>query len=445
MLLLKYLLLSAGIAMFVIAAGILTYDAYLLIAWQRRRLNPDPAAGAPGPAPAIRWRTSVAFVMLAWAPLLISAGIVIVPSGMAGVRVSQTKGTLAGTLYPGVHFVTAADRACRTLQHARPVVHHRHQRRLASQRRGEGRSACASKPKKVSPWASPSPCVIRSIPKRLDYIEANLPQPLEKEIVPPVVATAWRELVPSYTVREVFSAKREEVRQRSAEIIRKRLAADGIVVKEVMLRDIELPQEYAKGLESLLLKEQENDRMGVETEIHQKQVKIAEADAEATKVQQVKQAEGQAAVRVLQAKGESDAMQYTLPLKQKQIRAIQARSRSAQGSDGQECRGCRRSQTHRQQSRRRAPQTSGASRGRAHSPDRLRRRRAHGERGRDPEAESAVDQQNRSRAPLRQIADHDGSGGRQVFLQRHNARNERPEPCEPGRRRGDGVDGKPQQ
>ena len=134
-----------------------------------------------------------------------------------------------------------------------------------------------------------------------------------------MVATAWRELVPAYTVREVFSSKREEVRQRSAEIIRKRLGADGIVVKEVMLRDIELPEEYAKGLESLLLKEQENDRMGVETEIHQKQVKIAEADAEAAKVQEVKQAEGQAAVRVLQAKGESDAMQYTLPLKQKQI------------------------------------------------------------------------------------------------------------------------------
>ena len=65
MLLLKYLLLSAGIAMFVIAAGILTYDAYLLIAHQRRRLHADPAAGSPGPAPAMRWRTSVALVMLA--------------------------------------------------------------------------------------------------------------------------------------------------------------------------------------------------------------------------------------------------------------------------------------------------------------------------------------------------------------------------------------------
>jgi uncharacterized membrane protein YqiK len=59
--------------------------------------------------------------------------------------------------------------------------------------------------------------------------------------------------------------------------------------------------------------------MGVETEIHQKQIKIAEADADSAKVQQVKQAEGQAAVRVLQAKSEADAMQYTLPLKQKQI------------------------------------------------------------------------------------------------------------------------------
>jgi regulator of protease activity HflC (stomatin/prohibitin superfamily) len=134
-----------------------------------------------------------------------------------------------------------------------------------------------------------------------------------------VVASAWRELVPNYTVREVFAAKREEVRKRASDMITQRLAADGIVVKEVMLRDIHLPPEYAKGLENLLIKEQENDQMGVQTEIQQKQVRLSELEAEAAKVQQVKQAEGQAQVRVLQAKGEADAMQYTLPLKQKQI------------------------------------------------------------------------------------------------------------------------------
>jgi regulator of protease activity HflC (stomatin/prohibitin superfamily) len=102
-------------------------------------------------------------------------------------------------------------------------------------------------------------------------------------------------------------------------MIAQKLAVDGIAVKEVMLRDIQLPPEYAKGLETLLLKEQENDRMGVETELKQKEVRIAELGAEAIKVQQVKQAEGEAQVHVLQAKGEADAMKYTLPLKEKQI------------------------------------------------------------------------------------------------------------------------------
>ena len=84
-------------------------------------------------------------------------------------------------------------------------------------------------------------------PRRLDFIQANLPQPIEKEIVPAVVASAWRELVPNYTVREVFAVKREEVRQRASAVITQKLASDGILVKEVMLRDIQLPPEYAKG------------------------------------------------------------------------------------------------------------------------------------------------------------------------------------------------------
>src|SRR5438552_1865676 len=268
----------------------------------------------------MRWRTALALALLAWAPLLLAASIVVVPSGMAGVRVSQTKGTLAGTLYPGVHFVApllesvalfdTRDQLFTTgeVEQLRPI------------------SNSGTKPQPLNVQAREGLVIGLAItvryrldPKRLDYIQNNLPQPVEKEIVPAVVASAWRELVPNYTVRDVFAAKREEVRKRAADTITQKLAADGIVVKEVMLRDIQLPPEYAKGLETLLLKEQENDRMGVETDIHQKQVRISELDAEAIKAQEVKQAEGQAQVRVLQAKGEADAMRYTLPLKEKQI------------------------------------------------------------------------------------------------------------------------------
>src|SRR4029077_159769 len=105
----------------------------------------------------------------------------------------------------------------------------------------------------------------------------------------------------------------------STKTITDRLGSDGIVVKEVLLRDVHLPAEYAKGLEGILLKEQESERMEFETAIYEKQVKIAGLQAEAAKAQQVKRAEADAASRVIGAKAESDAMQYTLPLKQKQI------------------------------------------------------------------------------------------------------------------------------
>ena len=104
----------------------------------------------------------------------------------------------------------------------------------------------------------------------------------------------------------------------AVEIARK-LAVDGVIVKEVMLRDILLPAEYAKGMEGLLLKEQENERLTVELDVKQKMVKEAELEAEAEKAREIKQAEAAAQVTVLQAKAQADAMQHTLPLKEKQI------------------------------------------------------------------------------------------------------------------------------
>ena len=61
------------------------------------------------------------------------------------------------------------------------------------------------------------------------------------------------------------------------------MASDGIIVREVLLRDLKLPEEYAQGLEGLLLKEQESERMEIETEISAKHVRIAELQAEAAK------------------------------------------------------------------------------------------------------------------------------------------------------------------
>ena len=359
MLVLKYFLILAGIGLFGSAAALVVYDIY--ISSQLRRLLRRHAAsgsladGGVGagegtttanllrdmehPLRPVRWRLARQLVISAIVPVLLALSIVVVPDGSAGVRISQIWGARPGTLYPGVHIVTPLIDSV-VLYDTREQVYttRAYEPVQAANEDGDASktsvaNAAAQNPK--TPANDGEVLLVqareglniglavsvryRLDPQRLSYIHANLPQPVGEEVVAPTVATIYRQIAPNYITKEIFATKREELRSAAANAITARLASDGIVVREVLLRDLKLPDEYAQGLEGLLLKEQQNEQLGTDQEIKQKQVRIAELEAEAQKAREVKQAEAQAQVRVLQAKAESDAMQYTLPLKQKQI------------------------------------------------------------------------------------------------------------------------------
>jgi regulator of protease activity HflC (stomatin/prohibitin superfamily) len=332
MLALKYLLIVAGVLMLAAAFAITLYDLWKLLGERRRLASgtkptfaddwpedlPGAEAARSAPQP-VRWRTAAALVLAASVPLLFADGIVVIPAGMGGVRVSQMRGTLPGTLYAGAHFITP-------LVDSVQIFDLRDKLFTAGVVEGvtARKGAVEAQPLDVQSKEGLDIGLAITVryrldPRRLDYIESHLPQPVDSEIVPAVVASAWRDLAPAYTVREIFSADREAVRQQATGAITKKLAADGILVEEVMLRNVQLPPQYAQGLEDLLLKEQQDDQLSVQTDIQQKQVRIAELQAEADAAQKVKEAEGDAKAKVVEAKGEADAMQYTLPLKQKQI------------------------------------------------------------------------------------------------------------------------------
>jgi len=307
MLTLKYLLEVAGFVLIAAAAAILIHDLFRLYQQSNLILNDQPRPAAIEP----RYRAAGRFTAIGLACLLAGLSVQVVPAGMAGVRVSEISGTLPGTLYPGLHLVIPLVQTIELYdirdQIYQTAIGDKAAQQLTIQTK-EGLSVGLAVAVRY-----------RIDPKRLTYINANLPQPVDKSLVPPVVGSAFREIAPNYLVRDLFATRREEIRRDAAAAITSKLAPDAIMVKEVMLRDIELPAEYAKGLEGVLLKEQENERLSVEVEVKQKEVRTSELEAEAEKVRAVKQAEGQAEVTVLEAKAQSDAMQYTLPLKQKQI------------------------------------------------------------------------------------------------------------------------------
>ena len=319
MLALKLLLTVAGVLLLAAAVGIPLYGIWMSIRVLRNKGGQEEgAAGEVGAEPAeIGWRRPVALALVACVPLLMAASIVVVPSGTGGVRISQVSGTQPGTLYPGIHFITPLIDGVQTFD-LRDRIFTAGFVESGTKTTGEEHGMKVQSLEGLNIGLGVT-VRYRLDPRKLASVQANLPQPADKQLVPPEVESAWRELAPHYTVREIFSTKREEVRAKASEVITRKLSADGIIVEEVMLSEIQLPDEYAKGLEGLLLKEQQDDQLGVETDIQQKQVRIAELQAEAEAAQKVKAAEGDAKSRVVEAKGEADAMQYTLPLKQKQI------------------------------------------------------------------------------------------------------------------------------
>ena len=306
MVLLRYLLVFGGIMLLVGAVVILIMDVYQILKFRK-----DPTREEPPPP---RWHAAITLGSCAVAPLLLGLSIAVVPSGSAAVRINQFAGTRPGTLYPGVHWIV-------------PLVE---EIELYDTRDGIFTTQAVDDPKKEKTALRVQTreglmvglavaLRYRLDPSKLSYIHANLPQPLDQEMIAPTVASALRDIAPGYLVRELFSTKREEVRQAAAARIVAKLGADGIVVKELVLRDILLPAEYAKGLEGLLLKEQENERLNIELEVKQKMVRSAELEADALKAREVTAAEARAQVVVLEAKAQADAMQHTLPLKEKQI------------------------------------------------------------------------------------------------------------------------------
>ena len=313
MLLVKYVLLAAGLIGLAWSAALVLFDLRRRDEERRRLAAAPPSLDGPipGPLPPVRWKRARREAAVSVLFLLYGLSITVVPSGRAGVRVSQLWGTRPGPLYPGVHVVKPLieDVVLYDIRdHLWPAA--------------VGKTA----PEPLSVQSKEGLAVglavgvrYRLDPQRLAHIHADLPPDVDGDLVPVVVASAFREVVPNYMVREVFATRREEVRQRAADIISAKLGEDGIVVKDVMLRDIVLPAEYAKGLEALLTKQQQAERMVFDVEIKQKEVRTAELEAEADRIRQVKAAEALGQVRVLQAKAEADAMQHTLPLKEKQI------------------------------------------------------------------------------------------------------------------------------
>ena len=86
MLLFKYLLILTGYGLVLWSLAIVFKNLYKVVQYhlQLRKASPENQPAKPH----LNWTTAKWALPLAWLPILIASGIVVVPSGMGGVRVS---------------------------------------------------------------------------------------------------------------------------------------------------------------------------------------------------------------------------------------------------------------------------------------------------------------------------------------------------------------------
>src|ERR1035438_4045522 len=187
MIALKMLLTVAGVLLLAAALGIPLYQLVLRILSARRKAAEATEPGQRELAKTeiepveIPWRGPLALVLVACLPLLVAASIVVVPSGMGGVRVSQIGGTMPGTLYPGLHFVTPFVESIETFD----LRDHLFTAGIVEE---GGKAATQKSGLTVQSLEGLNIGLAVTVPYRpdtnkLDSVQAHMPQPVDRELV----------------------------------------------------------------------------------------------------------------------------------------------------------------------------------------------------------------------------------------------------------------------
>lgn len=177
-------------------------------------------------------------------------------------------------------------------------------------------------------------------PAKLAAISKDLPENIGGEIVEPAVQGVIYKVFARYTVREIFSSKRADIQQAIESELQPKLAADGVVLKSVLMGKVDLPADYRRGMDGLLAEELATEKMRYTLVLKDKRVKEIELDGEAEKMRREKAAEAAGREQIIAAKSQEEAMKHVLPFKQRQIEQRQleaeaekvSRVRHAEGS-----------------------------------------------------------------------------------------------------------------
>jgi regulator of protease activity HflC (stomatin/prohibitin superfamily) len=154
---------------------------------------------------------------------------------------------------------------------------------------------------------------------RLAQMTKEFPDDISADLVAPAVQGIVYPTFARYSVREIFSQRRTEIKQELIAELKPKFTAMGLVLREVDIGKVDLPPDYRAGMEKLLAEELETEKIHYTLQLKEAQVKQQQLEAEADKVRRQTAAEAAGQEQVIAARAQEETMKHILPFKQKQI------------------------------------------------------------------------------------------------------------------------------
>jgi regulator of protease activity HflC (stomatin/prohibitin superfamily) len=154
---------------------------------------------------------------------------------------------------------------------------------------------------------------------RLSQTSKEFPDDISADLVAPAVQGIVYPTFARYSVREIFSQRRTEIKQQLIAELTPKFIAMGLVLREVDIGKVDLPPDYRAGMEKLLAEELETEKINYTLQLKEAQVKQQQLEAEADKVRRQTAAEAAGQEQVIAARAQEETMKHILPFKQKQI------------------------------------------------------------------------------------------------------------------------------
>jgi regulator of protease activity HflC (stomatin/prohibitin superfamily) len=117
-----------------------------------------------------------------------------------------------------------------------------------------------------------------------------------------------RDIVSAYRADDIYGEKRGEMEQLIQEQLTARMAEEGLILSDLLVRDINFSQLFTEAIEQAQIAEQESNQARLRVQQIQQEAEQARAQAEGQRDAAIARAEGEAQSIVLRAQAEAEGL-----------------------------------------------------------------------------------------------------------------------------------------